>query len=217
MTILASRLMYAHKFAAFMVGYMLHHIISVVSNYAEIAFPTYLQGAASIGSVSNAQPSGRVHPSTESIPSSHVPLIVPSAASTHQLPPSVASTASPLPVHGTNAHTSRPTNLVTPDFFAPPPSSSAPLAPPGASVVPTAPPLHPTSAASIQRSQYGTPLLQPFPPPTPPPSLNPSHSDRLTVTRDRVKDALQRLVQVKIVHTENIQGTTVLDRYHHFL
>jgi len=168
---------------------------AVVLDTPDESLISYFSGAASIGSVSNAQPSGRVHPSTESIPSSHVPLIVPSAASTHQLPPSVASTASPLPVHGTNAHTSRPTNLVTPDFFAPPPSSSAPLAPPGASVVPTAPPLHPTSAASIQRSQYGTPLLQPFPPPTPPPSLNPSHSDRLTVTRDRVKDALQRLVQ----------------------
>lgn len=196
MTIVASRLMYVHKYAAFMVGYiMLHYKISAVSNYAEIIFPTFLQGAASIGSVSNAPLPGRVHPSTESVPSSHVPLIIPSAAPTHQLPPSVASSAPPLPIHDTNAHTSRSTNLVTPDFFAPPPSSSTPLAPPGASVIPTAPPLHPTTA-SVQRSQYGTPLLQPFPPPTPPPSLNPPHSDRPVVTRDRVKDALQRLVQV---------------------
>ncbi|AQK57424.1 mRNA-decapping enzyme-like protein, partial [Zea mays] len=109
----------------------------------------------------------------ESIPSSHVLLIIPSAAPAHQLPPSVASSAPPLPIHDTNAHTSRSTNLVTPDFFAP---------------------LHPTSA-SVQRSQYGAPLLQPFPPPTPPPSLTPAHSERPVVTRDRVKDALQRLVQ----------------------
>ena len=195
MTIVASRLMYVHKYAAFMVGYMLHYKISAVSNYAEIIFPTFLQGAASIGSVSNAPLSGRVHPSTESVPSSHVPLIIPSAAPTHQLPPSGASSAPPLPIHDTNAHTSRSTNLVTPDFFTPPPSSSTPLPPPGASVIPTAPPLHPTPAP-VQRPQYGTPLLQPFPPPTPPPSLNPPHSDRPVVTRDRVKDALQRLVQV---------------------
>jgi len=132
----------------------------------------------------------------ESVPSSHVPLIIPSAAPTHQLPPSVASSAPPLPIHDTYAHTSRSTNLVTPDLFAPPPSSSTPLALPGASVIPTAPPLHPTPS-SVQHSQYGTPLLQPFPPPTPPPSLNPPHSDnRPVVTMDRVKDALQRLVQV---------------------
>ncbi|PWZ28071.1 mRNA-decapping enzyme-like protein [Zea mays] len=154
----------------------------------------YFSVASSIGSESNAPLSGRVQLATESIPSSHVPLIIPSAAPAHQLPPSVASSAPPLPIHDTNAHTSRSTNLVTPDFFAPPPSSSTPLAPPGASVIPTAPPLHPTSA-SVQRSQYGAPLLQPFPPPTPPPSLTPAHSERPVVTRDRVKDALQRLVQ----------------------
>ncbi|AQK57425.1 mRNA-decapping enzyme-like protein [Zea mays] len=154
----------------------------------------YFSVASSIGSESNAPLSGRVQLATESIPSSHVLLIIPSAAPAHQLPPSVASSAPPLPIHDTNAHTSRSTNLVTPDFFAPPPSSSTPLAPPGASVIPTAPPLHPTSA-SVQRSQYGAPLLQPFPPPTPPPSLTPAHSERPVVTRDRVKDALQRLVQ----------------------
>lgn len=195
MTIVASQLMYVHNYAAFVVGYMLHYKIFFLSNYYGIVFPTYVQGAASIGSVSNAPLSGRVHSSAESVPSSHVPLIIPSAAPTHQLPPSVASSAPPLPIHDTNAHTSRSTNLVTPDFFAPPPSSSTPLAPPGASVIPTAPPLHPTPV-SVQRSQYGAPLLQPFPPPTPPPSLNPVHSDRPVVTRDRVKDALQRLVQV---------------------
>jgi mRNA-decapping enzyme 1B len=187
---------------------LLHYKLSVVCNYAEVVFPTYLQVASSIGSESNATLSGRVQPATESIPSSHVPLIIPCAAPAHQLPPSVASSAPPLPIHDTNAHTSRSTNnLVTPDFFAPPPSSSTPLAPPGASVIPTAPPLHPTSA-SVQRSQYGAPLLQPFPPPTPPPSLTPAHSERPVVTRDRVKDALQRLVQVKL-HTENMQGTVV--------
>uniref|UniRef100_A0A0A9G4Q0 mRNA-decapping enzyme-like protein n=1 Tax=Arundo donax TaxID=35708 RepID=A0A0A9G4Q0_ARUDO len=60
--------------------------------------------------------------------------------------------------------------------------------------MPTASPLHPTSAPA-QRPPYGTPLLQPFPPPTPPPSLTPAHNDGTVISRDKVKDALQRLVQ----------------------
>lgn len=158
-----------------------------------------LQGAANIGGVSAAPMAGRVHPATESVPSSHVPLIIPSAAPTHQPPPSVGSSAPPLPLHDANAHASHSTNLVTPAFFAPPSSSSPSLAPLGSSVVPTAPPLHPTPV-SAQRPPYGTPLLQPFPPPTPPPSLTPAHNDRPVVTRDRVKDALQRLVLVCVSH-----------------
>ncbi|CAO2147707.1 unnamed protein product [Urochloa humidicola] len=167
---------------------------TVVLDTPEESLINYFNGAASMGSVSNAPPAGRVHLSTESIASSHVPLIIPSVAQTHQPPPSAPSSAPPLPIHDTNTHTSRSTNLVTPAFFAPPQSSSTPLAPPGSSMMPTAPPLHPTSA-SAQRTQYGTPLLQPFPPPTPPPSLTPAHNDRPVITRDRVKEAIQRLVQ----------------------
>jgi mRNA-decapping enzyme 1B len=179
----------------FFLGQREHSLQYESQTISEIVLQTNLQGAASMGSVSNAPLAGRVHPSaSESVVSSHVPLIIPSAAPTHQPPPSAPSSAPLLPMHDTNIHTSRSTNLVTPAFFAPP-SSSTPLAPPGSSVMPTAPPLHPTSA-SAQHSQYGTPLLQPFPPPTPPPSLTPAHSDRPVVTRDRVKDALQRLVQV---------------------
>ncbi|TVU26852.1 hypothetical protein EJB05_29421 [Eragrostis curvula] len=165
---------------------------TVVSDAPDESLANYFNGAASIGSVSNAPLSGRVHPATESVASSHVPLIIPSPAPTHQAPPSVASSAPPLPAHDSNAHTARSTNLVTPAFFAPPSSSSTSLAPPGSSVMPTAPPLHPAPAAA---PSYGTPLLQPFPPPTPPPSLTPAHNERPVVTRDRVKDALQRLVQ----------------------
>ncbi|XP_062197577.1 mRNA-decapping enzyme-like protein [Phragmites australis] len=167
---------------------------AVVSDVPEESLANYFSGAASMGSVTNAQLAGRVHPSTESVASSNVPLILPSVAPAHPAPPSVGSSAPPLPLHDTNAHASRSTNLVTPAFFAPPLSSSASLAPPGSSMMPSAPPLHP-SAASAQRPPYGTPLLQPFPPPTPPPSLTPAHNDRPVISRDRVKDALQRLVQ----------------------
>ena len=141
---------------------------------------------------------GRGHPSTEAVASAHVPLIVPSATPAHQIPhPLGGSSAPPLPLHDANAHTSHSTNLLTPAFFAPPSPSSTSVAsaPPAASMMPTAPPLHPTSAAA-QRPPYGTPLLQPFPPPTPPPSLTPAHSDGALISRDKVKDALQRLVQV---------------------
>jgi mRNA-decapping enzyme 1B len=70
------------------------------------------------------------------------------------------------------------------------------LAQPASSLMPTAPPLHPSSTSS-QRPPYGTPLLQPFPPPTPPASLTPAaHNDGRIISRDLVKDALQRLVQV---------------------
>ncbi|KAL6642288.1 hypothetical protein ACP70R_020469 [Stipagrostis hirtigluma subsp. patula] len=166
---------------------------ALVSDAHDESLPNYFSGAASLGGVSNAAIDGRVQPSTQSIGPSHVPLIIPSAAPVHQEPhASGGSSAPPLPLHDTNAHASRSTNLLTPAFFAPSlPSTSAPL--PVPSVMPTAPPLHPTS--STQRPPYGTPLLQPFPPPTPPPSLSLAHNDRPVVSRDEVKDALQRLVQ----------------------
>ncbi|KAK7847450.1 mrna-decapping enzyme-like protein [Quercus suber] len=59
----------------------------------------------------------------------------------------------------------------------------------------TAPVLHPP--LNLQRP-YGTPMLQPFPPPTPPLSLTPSSSpsnDGLLISRDKVRDALLMLVQ----------------------
>lgn len=165
-------------------------------NTAEFFYYANLQGAASVGSVSSTPMVGRAHLATESVASSHVPLVIPSATPAHQIPPTLGgSSAPPLPLQDTNAHGSHSTNLVTPAFFAPPSSSSASLAPPVSSMTPTAPPLHP-ALASAQRPPYGTPLLQPFPPPAPPPSFTPAHSDGPVISRDKVKDALQRLVQV---------------------
>ncbi|PUZ63011.1 hypothetical protein GQ55_3G033500 [Panicum hallii var. hallii] len=170
---------------------------ALVSDAPDESLANYFNGAASIGSVSSAQMAGRAHPSTEAVASAHVPLIVPSATPAHQIPHALGgSSAPPLPLHDANAHASHSTNLLTPAFFAPPSPSSTSVAsaPPAASMMPTAPPLHPTSA-SAQRPPYGTPLLQPFPPPTPPPSLTPAHNDGALISRDKVKDALQRLVQ----------------------
>ncbi|KAL5205006.1 hypothetical protein ABZP36_009877 [Zizania latifolia] len=168
---------------------------ALVSDAPDESLVNYFTSAASIGNVSSAPMAGRAHPSPESVVSSHVPLIIPSATPTHQIrPPLGGSSAPPLPLRDTNVHSSRSTNLVTPAFFAPPSSSSTSMVPPASSMIPTAPPLHPTSASS-QRAPYGAPLLQPFPPPTPPPSLTPSYSDGPIILRDKVKEALQRLVQ----------------------
>lgn len=164
---------------------------AVVSVTPDGSFPNYFSGASSVGNAPSAQMTGRAHPSTESVASSHVlPMIAPSAAPVYQM---TASSAPPLPLH-TNAHTGRSTNLVTPAFFIPPSSSSMSLVQPVSSLMPTAPPLHPTST-STQRPPYGTPLLQPFPPATPPASLTPSHNDVPIISRDKIKDAVQRLVQ----------------------
>lgn len=177
-----------------------HHgcILALCSAPTELFFYTYIQGAASIGNVSSGSMVGRAHPSTETTAASHTPLIMPSAAQSHQIPtPFGGSSAPPLPLQDTNAHASHSTNLVTPAFFAPPSPSSASLAPPISSMMPTAPPLHATSS-SAQHPQYGhgTPLLQPFPPPAPPPSFAPAHNNDSVISRDKVKDALLRLVQV---------------------
>ncbi|XP_062203107.1 mRNA-decapping enzyme-like protein [Phragmites australis] len=166
---------------------------ALVSDTPDESLSDYFNGAASIGSVSSAPMAGRAHPSTESIASSHVPLIVPTAAPAHQIPhPSGGSSAPALPLHDTHAHVSHSTNLLTPAFFAPPSPSCTSVAPLVSSMMPTAPPLHPTSACA-QRPPYGTPLHQPFPPPGH--SLTPAHNDGPIISRDKVKDALQRLVQ----------------------
>ncbi|XVF55781.1 hypothetical protein PTKIN_Ptkin06aG0064800 [Pterospermum kingtungense] len=90
------------------------------------------------------------------------------------------------------------TNLVKPSsFFAPPSSSSSSLMmPPLSSSTPTASALHPP--LNMQRP-YGTPVLQPFPPPTPPASLTPGAPPTLhdgsLISRDKVRSALLMLVQ----------------------
>lgn len=162
---------------------------TAISDTPDESFANYFSGAANVGNVPSAPMTGRAHQPPESVASSHVPMIISSAAPPHEM---TASSAPPLPLH-TNAHTSRLTNLVTPAFFAPP-SSSTSLMQPASSLMPTAPPLHPSTTSS-QRPPYGTPLLQPFPPPTPPASLTPAHNDGPIISRDKVKDALQRLVQ----------------------
>ncbi|XP_062112687.1 mRNA-decapping enzyme-like protein [Humulus lupulus] len=137
------------------------------------------------------------------------PSYAPSVAST-PAPPTpqapalpLSASSTPIPLHGTsdpnnNSILVTNTNLVKPSSFFPPPSSSSSLMmPPISSPMPNFAALH--APPNLQRT-YGTPLLQPFPPPNPPPSLTPSPSlpvasDGLFITRDKVRDALLVLVQ----------------------
>ncbi|XP_022742666.1 mRNA-decapping enzyme-like protein [Durio zibethinus] len=136
------------------------------------------------------------HPISTTPVSSHAPLAVSAPAPTLSLsslplssPPSLDSVSS--------SH--RVTNLVKPSsFFSPPTSSSSSLMmPPISSSSPTASALHPP--LNLQRP-YGTPLLQPFPPPSPPPAsltpvVPPTLHNAPLISRDKVRDALLMLVQ----------------------
>ncbi|XP_006663834.1 mRNA-decapping enzyme-like protein [Oryza brachyantha] len=169
----------------------------LVSNAPDESLTNYFSGAVNVGSVTSTPTAGRTYQTTESVASSHVPLIIPSAAPTHQMGfPSGAASAPPLPILETKTHANHSTNLVTPAFFAPPLSSSTSLVAQASSLMPTPSPLHPTTS-NAQRPAYGhgTPLLQPFPPPTPPASLTPAHNDEPVISRDKIKGALHRLVQ----------------------
>lgn len=92
---------------------------------------------------------------------------------------------------GSSSHA---TNLVKPSYFSPPAALLMPLVP--SSVPAAAPPLHPPVT---MQQPYGTPLLQPFPPPSPSASLAPTQNFGPVITRDKVRDALLRIVQVNFV------------------
>ncbi|XWS56029.1 hypothetical protein CRYUN_Cryun09bG0051300 [Craigia yunnanensis] len=122
-------------------------------------------------------------------PAVSAPAPTPSVSSLpHSAPPSLDSVSS----------SNRVTNLVKPSsFFAPPTSSSSSLMMPSiSSSPPNSSALHPP--LNLQRP-YGTPLLQPFPPPSPPASLTPGVPPTLhdgpLISRDKVRDALLMLVQ----------------------
>ncbi|CAH2038580.1 unnamed protein product [Thlaspi arvense] len=132
----------------------------------------------------------------------HQPNIAPpaTAATPPQInsPPPLSSSSPLMPLFDNNPDlvNSNPnvhTDLVTPSsFFGPPRMMAQPHLIPGSSM-PTAPPLNPNNATHQQRP-YGTPMLQPFPPPNPPPSLASAPTGPV-INRDKVKEALLALVQ----------------------
>ena len=141
---------------------------------------------------------GNEPPSSSSLPlNPPTPLVVPFAAQASAPPLPISSTALPsvldAPEPIGSGGTSAMANLVKPSYFTPQSSSGLvmlPVAtPPAVAVAPLHVPL------TIQRP-YGTPLLQPFPPPKPSPSLTPPTSYAPIITKDKVRDALSRLLQV---------------------
>ncbi|GMN39427.1 hypothetical protein TIFTF001_008666 [Ficus carica] len=172
------------------------------------SFINFFSAAMNIGGMPlNAANSRQTyHSSTAVPPSSFAPSVVPSPAPTPQvpaLPLPASSTPTPLPgmPDPNNSSSSNvrvtSTNLVKPSSFFAPPSSASLMIPPISSSMPTVTALH--APQNLQRP-YGTPLLQPFPPPAPSPSLTPNSSpfpvnDGPLLTRDKVRDALLMLVQ----------------------
>ena len=158
------------------------------------------RGNASNAGMTRQQPyqtSAAIPPSRPpSVPPIVPPLQVPAA------PLAISTSLMPL-LDATESinNSNRATNLVKPSsFFSPPPTSSALVMPSVSSLMPTAPPLNPSG--NLQRP-YGAPLLQPFPPPTPPPSLTPTSLPSPTygpvISREKVRDALLSLVQVRLI------------------
>ncbi|XWS71446.1 hypothetical protein CRYUN_Cryun03dG0138600 [Craigia yunnanensis] len=177
---------------------------STASNAADVpddpSFVNFFSTAMTIGNASNAAVSGRPYQSSAVMPTPSNPTIIPSpAVQALQLPTPLSSSTPLMPLLDTPESSSSRTNLVKPSAFFVPPSSSTQILPPVSASLLTAPllnhPLH-----HLQRP-YGAPLLQPFPPPTPPsPSLTPApvptQNYGLTISREKVRDALLALVQV---------------------
>ncbi|KAJ6816354.1 mRNA-decapping enzyme-like protein isoform X2 [Iris pallida] len=163
-----------------------------VADVPDISFVNFFSAAMNIGNVPSAPITAPPLQSSTLPLASHTPSVIPSSLpklhSASPLPTSFNPLLPILDAQESNNSGSRATNLLKPSFFSPP---SSLLMPPITSLVPTAPPLHPP--VTMQRP-YGTPLLQPFPPPTPPPSLTPVPSGPI-ITKEKVRDALSRLVQ----------------------
>ncbi|KFK43158.1 hypothetical protein AALP_AA1G087500 [Arabis alpina] len=166
------------------------------------AFVNFFSSAMALGNTPTSSASG---PPFQPSAIPHQPTMAPPAPATApqqiKSPPPMPS-SSPLmpPPFGNNpdlmsSNSNVHTDLVMPSsFFGPPRMMAQPHLIPGSSM-PTAPPLnHSNTAATHQQRSYGTPVLQPFPPPTPPASLAPAHSGPV-INRDKVKEALLALVQ----------------------
>ncbi|XWS73870.1 hypothetical protein CRYUN_Cryun02cG0166300 [Craigia yunnanensis] len=170
---------------------------STASNAAGVpddpAFVNFFSTAMTVGSASYAAVSGQPYQSSAAMPAPSNPAIVASPAVPALQLPSPLST-SLMPLHDTPESSCNHTNLVKPSAFFVPPFSSPQILPPVSASLPTAPLLNPP--LSLQRP-YGAPLLQPFPPPTPSPSLTPVPTQNygLTISREKVRDALLALVQ----------------------
>ncbi|KAK1263245.1 mRNA-decapping enzyme-like protein [Acorus gramineus] len=170
--------------------------IPAVQEVPDDSFAAFFGAAMNIKNVSGPPVSGVPHPTPPPVSLfSHAPNVVPSPAPILQpspLPaPSIPLVSITDNLDSSISGSTNRTNLVKPSFFASS-SSPSPVMLPPVSSIPSAPPVQPP--VTMQRP-YGTPLLQPYPPPTPPPSLTPPQTYGPVITRDKVRDALLKLVQ----------------------
>ncbi|KAF9664918.1 hypothetical protein SADUNF_Sadunf16G0067800 [Salix dunnii] len=164
------------------------------------SFESFFSTAMNIGSTASTATNSRqqYQPAPTILLSSHTANVVKPSPLVPQIPSlPLSSLTTSKTIHGTPDPISsggHVTNLVKPSsFFAPPSSSSALMPPLLSSPLPSAPSLQPP--LNLQRP-YGTPMLQPFPPPAPPPSLTPSSAATPPlISRDKVRDALLMLAQ----------------------
>ncbi|KAK1287612.1 mRNA-decapping enzyme-like protein [Acorus calamus] len=166
-----------------------------VSNVPDDSFVTFFGATMNINNASGSTVPGP--PQLSRPPISlflHTPNVVPSPAPILQ-PSPLPAPSIPLALNTNNldlgGSDSNEANLVKPSFFTPP-SPSPLIMPPVSSSIPSAPPVQPPVT---MQHPHGTPLLQPYPPPTPPPSLTPAPTYGPVFTREKVRDALLKLVQ----------------------
>ncbi|GFQ05891.1 mRNA-decapping enzyme-like protein [Phtheirospermum japonicum] len=162
----------------------------------------HMQNAMNIRNPPNVAISGQPYHSSSSVVSAHPQNVtLTTLPSPSAQKPTTLSASTPIMSVFENPESvsKRSTDLVKPSsFFGTLPSSSSPsVMPPMTPSVPTAPPLN---TPGNQQRPYGAPLLQPFPPPTPPPSLTPTAVGTPNygpvISREKVGEALQMLVQV---------------------
>lgn len=204
-------------------------IIAPTNHAREDPLSAFFNAAANVGGASGAVVMG--HAPNESFGaaplSSHAQTSITASQppALHHLLPLQASSVSGIPhdVHDGTGVISRSTNLVNPSLFSPLMSSQAMAC--NNSAVPTVPHQHhcntqqPQSAPLLQpfplptaspSPPYGTPLLQPFPPPNPSPSLASAPDYSSLLSRDKIRDALLRIVAnedfIDLVYREVVKG-----------
>lgn len=203
------------------------NIIATTNHAQEDPQSAFFSTAANVRGTSGIVVAGQPNQSFGATPlSSHTPSIAASQPpALHHLLLSQPSSVSGIPydVHGGTGAIARSTNLVNPSLFSPLMSSQTVAS--NSSGAPTAPRQHPRSTQQPQSAPllqafplpttspsppYGTPLLQPFPPPNPSPSLASAPVYNPQLSRDKVRDALLRLVAngdfIDLVYREIAKG-----------
>lgn len=163
-------------------------VVPVQQNSARISNPDTIPTTASRPPLAQSRPAMTAPPPLAPMP---MPSII--SPTTTALP--MTSLATSLPQDTSDGAPAVRATLIKPSFFVPPPLM------PAANNAPSAPPL--PSSASMQPS-HGAPLLQPFPPPNPPPSLAPALQYSGPITKDGVREALNRLVKVHDCNVSSI-------------